>query len=411
VKNNLNLDFKNSKNQSSSLIFRSSKSNLKYIDITSYNPAFNIEKNGVISLFSGAGGLDIGLEHAGFDTKVCVEINQHCRETIKTNRPEWNVMEEFENPGDIRSATTDMILKAGGLRKKEAALVVGGAPCQPFSNIGKKLGAECPKNGDLFQEYVRVVREALPKSFIFENVSGITQKKHSAVIDYMKESFTELGYSVSYSIINSADYGVPQKRERFFIIGIKGDTEPAFPMPTHFKDHDSYERFFQELEIKPLYDFKKWVSIGETFKKIPKNYRNRTDFAEMNISQVVQNRMKHIGPNENFKVLPASMRPDCWNSGKHQGQDTFGRLDINDVAVTIRTAAYNPSKGKYIHPLEHRGLNTIELAALQSFPYEWKFKSKGREKITLASGGMQIGNAVPPLLAEALGKSLMTQFI
>jgi len=105
------------------------------------------------------------------------------------------------------------------------------------------------------------------------------------------------------------------------------------------------------------------------------------------------------------------VRPKCWQSGKHQGNDTFGRLISNLPSVTIRTAAYNPAKGMYIHPFENRGLSTIEMAALQSFPYNWSFKVKGREKVTLVSGGKQIGNAVPPGLANALGLAIKQQIL
>jgi len=103
------------------------------------------------------------------------------------------------------------------------------------------------------------------------------------------------------------------------------------------------------------------------------------------------------------------LRPQCWKNGKHQGNDTFGRLISSLPSVTIRTAGYNPAKGMYIHPFENRGLSTIEMAALQSFPYNWNFKVKNREKVTLVSGGKQIGNAVPPGLAKALGLAIKQQ--
>jgi DNA (cytosine-5)-methyltransferase 1 len=369
--------------------------------------------NKVISLFTGAGGLDIGLELAGFETAVCVEIDQHCRETLRFNRPAWKLIEDSNHCkrtiGDIRSISCKEILKTANLKKGEAALVVGGAPCQPFSNIGKKLGEDCPVNGDLFSEFVRVIEGTLPKGFIFENVSGITQAKHHEIIKLMKEQFTAIGYKISAKVLNAANYSVPQKRERFFLIGIKGNTTPAFPFPTHFRDRSEYNKFCASFERKVPIHFKKWVSLGKTFSKMPKNYKERDDYAVMKISDEVKSRMTHIGTNENFKVLPLKLRPNCWKNGKHQGVDTFGRLDCEDVSVTIRTAAYNPSKGKYIHPYEHRGLDTLELAAIQTFPKEWKFRIKGREKITLVSAGMQIGNAVPPLLGKALGEVLKRQ--
>lgn len=386
----------------------------KFIDILDADTyQMNDNENKVISLFSGAGGLDIGLEQAGFDTAVCIEIDQHCRETLRHNRPNWKLIESDKNgtraPGDIRKISVSEILKASHLEKGQAALVVGGAPCQPFSNIGKKMGKECPENGDLFLEFVRVIKGVNPKGFIFENVSGITHSKHSSVLNYMKEQLSGLGYCVSAKVLSAANYGVPQKRERFILIGMKGNISPAFPLPTYFKNKEQFRRIIDSFNEAPPIKFRKWKSIGKAFAKLPKNYQQRDDFCVMNISDIVQKRMQKIGPNENFKVLPDAMLPNCWKSGKHQGADTFGRMDINDVSNTIRTAAYNPSKGKYIHPTEHRGLSSIEMASLQSFPMNWHFKIIGKSKMTLKSAGMQIGNAVPPDFAKAIGDALKKQ--
>lgn len=403
------------------MIYNNLKSTTNYIDISD----FPFGKNGmhfpVVSLFTGAGGLDLGLEESGFHTAVCVEYDADCRETLRFNRPEWKLFEEgiivekgrikTRIPGDVRDIKVDELLKFAKLQKGKVSLVVGGAPCQPFSNIGKKLGKEDEKNGDLFLEFVRMVKGIQPEAFIFENVVGITQQKHSDVISYMASKFKGLGYGISHTVLNAANYGVPQRRERFFMIGIKGVENPAFPFPTHFKDEKHYETFIKDMEVFPIRNFKKWVSVKTAFKKIPKNPERRSDFAVMNISDVVVNRMTFIKEGENFKVLPMKLRPDCWKSGKHQGNDTFGRLVSDLPSVTIRTAAYNPAKGQYIHPFENRGLSTIEMAALQSFPNEWYFKTKGREKITLVSGGKQIGNAVPPVLAQAIGAAIKKQLI
>jgi DNA (cytosine-5)-methyltransferase 1 len=265
------------------------------------------------------------------------------------------------------------------------------------------------KNGDLFQEFVRMVKGIQPEAFIFENVVGITQQKHSEVINYMVDKFKGLGYGISHTVLNSANYGVPQRRERFFLIGIKGVDNPAFPLPTHLKDDKHYENLVQDLDIAPKRNFKKWVSVQDAFNKMPKNQENRIDYALMNISDVVVNRMTFIKQGENFKALPMNLRPDCWKNGKHQGNDTFGRIKADAPSCTIRTAAYNPAKGQYIHPFENRGLSTVEMAVLQSFPKDWYFRCGSNDKVTLVSGGKQIGNAVPPLLAQALGAAIKKQ--
>ena len=394
------------------------KSGTSFISINDNNNV-NDSKLPVVSLFSGAGGLDIGLEDSGFQTAVCVEYDIDCRETLRFNRPEWKLFEEGVKvvegkissriPGDIREIEVEELLEFANLKKGEASLVVGGAPCQPFSNIGKKLGKDDEKNGDLFLEFVRIVKGVEPEAFIFENVVGITQQKHSDVIAYMMDKFKGLGYGISHTVLNAANYGVPQRRERFFLIGIKGVENPAFPLPTHFKNRKHYETFMDEVGGESNGPFKKWVSVKKAFEKLPKGYTERSDYALMNISEKVVERMKYIEQGKNFKVVPDHLLPNCWKNGKHQGNDTFGRLVDDLPSVTIRTAAYNPSKGMYIHPSENRGLSTIEMATLQSFPYDWKFKVKSRDKVTLVSGGRQIGNAVPPGLAEALGSAIRIQ--
>ncbi|SOD91684.1 DNA cytosine methyltransferase [Spirosoma fluviale] len=409
------------------MIYTNSKTNTKFIDISALPLNEDEKQFPVISLFSGAGGLDIGLENSGFQTAACIEYDIDCRETLKFNRPEWKVFEEKEKlengkvstrvPGDVRDISVDELLDFVGLVKGEVSLVVGGAPCQPFSNIGKKLGKNDERNGDLFLEFVRMVKGIQPEAFIFENVVGITQNKHSDVIAYMVDKLQGLGYGISHTILNAANYGVPQRRERFFLIGIKGVDKPAFPFPTHFKNLKHYESYVKDFQSFPLFDvaplnnYKKWVSVDDAFKNLPLDTTTRKDYVLMNISDFVVNRMTYINQGENFKVLPMELRPNCWKNGRHQGNDTFGRLIADLPSVTIRTAAYNPAKGMYIHPWENRGLSTIEMAALQSFPYDWNFRVKGREKGTLVSVGKQIGNAVPPVLAQALGTAIMKQIL
>ncbi len=395
------------------------KTGIKYIDTLAIDSNHSNPPLTVISLFSGAGGLDIGLEQAGFKTVACVENDAHCRATLKFNRPEWKLFDKNEKfnlgrlepraPGDIRDIEVNELLKLAGLKKGETTLVVGGAPCQPFSNIGKRKGQDDEKNGDLFLEFVRMVKGIAPKAFIFENVAGITQSKHKSVIKYMIESFAGSGYGIAYTILNAADYGVAQRRERFFLIGIKNIDYPAFPLPTHFKNSKAWEVFINNFDKKPSYSPKKWKTVREVFENLPRGYKDRDDYAVMNCSAKVVHRMTFIEQGKNFKVLPMELRPNCWKNGKHQGNDTFGRLIADFPSVTIRTAAYNPAKGMYIHPFENRGLNIIEMAGLQDFPFEWHFKCYNRDKITLVSGGRQIGNAVPPGLARAIGLAIKKQ--
>ena len=378
-----------------------------FIDISRYN---STDQGGVISLFTGAGGMEIGLERAGFQTAVCVELDADARETLRTNRPSWKLFEDSlgREPGDIRAISAKELLAMSGLKPGQASLVTGGAPCQPFSNMGMKKGQNDPTNGDLFLEFVKIVKGVKPKAFIFENVAGIAQSKHNDVVDYMKSQFDGLGYGISAEILNSADYGVPQSRKRFIMMGIQGNQKPLMPLPTHSKGFLEWKRFTGKLNQCPDYAPKQWKTVDDAFSQLSKKRLSRHDCIGMNHSDLVVKRMSMIKQGENFKVLPMEMRPNCWRTGKHQGHDTFGRIESDKPSPTIRTAGYNPTKGKYIHPYENRGLNTAEMAVLQGFPEDWVFHTKSG-KPSIVSIGRQIGNAVPPGLAEALGKAIALQ--
>lgn len=191
--------------------------------------------NKVISLFSGAGGLDIGFRDSGFETAVLVERDSACCRTLRTNMPGVPVIE-----GDINDISTKAILAAGHLKPLEAALVVGGPPCQSFSLAGKRMGLNDPR-GKLVLEFIRVVREALPVGFVMENVRGLANWEHGRALDAIIEEATqpiEFGghtyrYEVTYKILNSASYGAPQFRERIFIVGNRMHVPFRFPSPTH----------------------------------------------------------------------------------------------------------------------------------------------------------------------------------
>lgn len=380
-------------------VYRSSITGNRFVEIT--EPLAGL-KGKVISLFTGAGGMEIGLEAAGFDAAVCVEIDPDSRATLRHNRPDWTLFEDSQDraPGDIRRIGANELLLKAGLKYGEAALVTGGAPCQPFSNMGKRLGSEDPRNGDLFLEFVRIVKGTGPQGFIFENVAGIAQGRHEQVIAYMREQFAGSGYQVAFEVVNAADYGVPQQRKRFIMLGRRNGM-PSFPLPTHAQNGKRPAFIVPTVSSEP----QPWKTVAQAFGAMSRDRIERADCIGMTHAGYMVDRMAMIPQGKNFKVLPFDLRPKCWQSGKHQGQDTFGRMEENKPAPTIRTAGYNPTKGKYIHPWENRGLNTAEMAALQSFPEEWHFRSLGNRP-SIVSIGRQIGNAVPPGLALALGRAI-----
>jgi DNA (cytosine-5)-methyltransferase 1 len=189
----------------------------------------------VISLFSGAGGFDIGIEKAGFKTAVLVEMDSSCCDTLRCNFPSTPVLE-----GDICKIPTNRMLKAAGLKRLEAALVIGGPPCQSFSLAGKRLGMD-DERGMLVLEFIRVVRECLPVGFIMENVKGMMNwdggRAMDAIMDELKDPVLfkgkEYRYNVSFRVLNAADYGAPQFRERVILVGNRVGKKFEFPKPTH----------------------------------------------------------------------------------------------------------------------------------------------------------------------------------
>jgi len=193
------------------------------------------ESNKVISLFSGAGGMDIGFGMAGFQISVAVEYDKSCCETLKKNNPDLKVIH-----ADISTVKTNDILKVGGLKVTEPALIIGGPPCQSFSLAGKRMGME-DSRGKLVLEFIRVVRESLPKVFVMENVKGMVNwekgRAIQAIMNEIADPITyegmEYSYDVSMAVLNAADYGVPQFRERVFLVGNRVGKKFQFPEPTH----------------------------------------------------------------------------------------------------------------------------------------------------------------------------------
>jgi DNA (cytosine-5)-methyltransferase 1 len=218
--------------------------------------------NKIISLFSGAGGMDIGFEMAGFQTAVAVEHDISCCETLKKNRPNLTVIN-----GDITQLSTEEILKAGGLKPTEPALVIGGPPCQSFSLAGKRMGMDDPR-GKLVLEFIRVVKESLPTVFVMENVRGMVNWQEGKAIDAIINEISEpiffegkeYMYKVNKAILNAVNYGVPQYRERVFIVGNRLNKNFSFPEPTHANSNRGALTLFgsPKQRLKTV-----WDSIGD----------------------------------------------------------------------------------------------------------------------------------------------------
>ena len=214
-----------------------------------------------ISLFSGAGGMDIGFTNAGFNISVAVEYDPSCCNTLRKNCPELPIIE-----GDISEVSSQQILKVAKLKILEPDIVIGGPPCQSFSLAGNRMGMEDPR-GKLVTEFIRVVKDTLPKAFVMENVRGMVNWSDGEAIRAIMNELNETvrcenntySYRVDFKILNASDFGVPQNRERVFIVGNRLAKPFHFPEPTHGgEDTTSSDLFGSELLPRSTV----WETIG-----------------------------------------------------------------------------------------------------------------------------------------------------
>lgn len=338
----------------------------------------------VADLFSGLGGLSLGLEQperlnglgnlgyrglgyegAGFKTILAVDNNEDATATVKNHFPDADVIDE-----DID--------KISSFEKWDHAdIVVGGPPCQGFSNLNstKTENLNDERNG-LWREYMRGVEDISPEIFLIENVPRFLNSQEVAdAIRYAED----LGYTTIVDKIWSHKYGVPQKRHRAFIIGSKRGI-PLIPGPT-------------DEPIKTVQQ-----AIGDLPKKpTDENWHNSRDFSDITIK-----RMEEVPEGGNRFDIPEKYLPDCWIGYEDAGTDLFGRLWKDEPSVTIRTGFYKPMKGRHLHPTENRAITIREGARLQTIPDDYTIGGR-QHQWRVAE---QIGNAVPPKLAYHLGKAI-----
>lgn len=317
-----------------------------------------------IDLFSGCGGMTVGLKQAGFDVIGAVEIDAIAAETYKTNHRRvkvWN--------GDIRDIDSSEFKRALGLRKGQLDLLAGCPPCQGFSALRTLNGSrpiDDPRN-DLVVEFLRFVRDLRPKAVLMENVPALERDTRFKAL---LEALDSLGYRHEHKVLNAADYGVPQRRERLLLLGGYNKLIPIAP--------SSGQRRVVRQAIAhlpapgasgdPLHDLGERRSrrIRELISKIPHDGGSRRDLGEG--SQLLCHQKC-----DGFK-------------------DVYGRMSWNNVAPTLTTGCFNPSKGRFLHPQADRAITMREAALLQTFPPKYYFPIvHGKTKVA-----DMIGNALPP---------------
>lgn len=352
-------------------------------------------KYNAIDLFAGCGGLSLGLSKAGFNILYANEKNNEAANTYKFNLVKKNKHKTFVDVRDISNVTSNDILTI--TKGKQIHLVAGGPPCQGFSMAGKR-DIKDPRN-KLFKEMLRIVSEIYPPLFLMENVKGILSMKKGNVIDTIKRAFEELGYEIKIEVLKASEFGVPQNRERVFIIGTRIGNGVLHPKPNKNKN----------ITVKDAINDLSFLNTGEScieYKKKPdskyqQELRGKNKKLENHESSKhsmeVQKRFSLLKQGETTKDIPVKYRTK---------KIVLSRLYANQPAKTITTMPDD-----YIHYSKNRILTVREMARLQSFPDEFVFlgprTTGGKRRRNEIPQYSQIGNAVPPLLAEKVGEHLI----
>ena len=315
----------------------------------------------VLELFAGAGGLALGLEQAGFETIGAVEVDKWACETLRKNRPYWNIIQkDITTIKDIREFISDKV-----------DLLSGGYPCQSFSYAGNRLGIEDVR-GTLFYDYARFLQQLKPKMFLAENVKGLVSHDKGRTLQTMIKVFENEGYDVTYKVLKALDYGVAQKRERVFIVGIRKDIK------------------YKEFEFPKPYNYQ--LTLKDVLKNVPPSLCATYNDKKKEV-------LKLVPPGGCWRDLPDEiakeyMKTTYFMSGGRTG--IARRLSWDEPGLTVLCSP-SQKQTERCHPDEVRPFSVRENARIQSFPDEWEFCG------SLSQQYKQVGNAVPVNLAKEVG--------
>lgn len=346
-----------------------------------------------IDLFCGAGGMSVGAEMSGIEVKYAVEADPHAALTFRENHLNTTIFQK--NIKEIK------YLEHMPLKRTAPVVLFGGPPCQGFSTSNQKnRNAENPNNW-LYQEYLRLVRESMPDWIVFENVKGLLETESGYFLDEVLRGFSSIGYTTSYFILNSADYGVPQKRNRLFIVGSLHGISLSAPSKTcaeHLTVQDAIEDL-PELVNGDNRDLSSYSAAARTaYAKSIRGKKRKcwNNIVTNNASHIIE-RYKHIPQGGNWESIPLDLMGNYKDASRcHTG--IYRRLKADEPSVVIG----NFRKNMLIHPWMDRGLSVREAARLQSFPDSFRFYG------SIGFQQQQVGNAVPPLLAKAVFDKIMS---
>ena len=363
----------------------------------------------IIDLFCGVGGLSYGFTHSdNFKIVAANEILPNMAKAHSLNHPTVKVYVE-----DIKNFNAQKLEEDLGIKPSQIDIIIGGPPCQTYSTVGKRL-IDDPR-GKLFQEYYRVLKEFHPKLFLFENVKGLLSMQGGELLETIVSLFKSLGYKVQYKVLNAADFGAPQLRERVIIIGSKLKNDFRYPEPSHYNPEKPHNLFKKNL--KPYLTLEEAISDLPFIKSGEECFdyasKPKSEFQKVMRQNAPAKLMDHNSPENNAKLvkmmellpdggspedLPKNLRPA---SGF---KNTYCRLWWKRPGTTITRNLSTPSSSRCIHPKAPRPLTTREGARIQCFPDDYQFYGSRSDR------NLQVGNAVPTFLSNALAKAILENF-
>lgn len=345
-------------------------------------------KLSVIDLFSGVGGLSLGFRMAGYNVLIANEIDASIADAYTKNHPETQMIN-----ADITSLNIGSVF---GKYVNSVDVVIGGPPCQGFSQKGQRKSINDPRNF-LFRYFFEVVKFVRPSFFVIENVPNILTAENGYFKQEIAEIFNKIGYDINCSVLNAADYGVPQNRHRAFIVGNRIGVNFVFPVPQKHKvtiwEAISDLNYLNSGE-GTLEDHYRSEPESKYQQLMRKNSFRLYNHQATNHSALALKKLELIPPEGDKDSLPKEMLTKSIYSG------TWCRMRADAQSVTITTRFDTPSSGQFTHPFLNRTITVREAARIQSFPDNFVFYgNKGSQM-------KQVGNAVPPLLANAIAKQI-----
>lgn len=346
----------------------------------------------ILDLFCGAGGFSNGFEqNKNFKTIIGVDCNKFALETFKYNHPNSKIIH-----GDLKDVFVKKYI-INEAQKNGINMIIGGPPCQGFSSKGKNLGLQDERNF-LFKEYLEIVKIINPDIFIIENVKNLITCEKSYFLNEIKKEIKQLNYKLEYKVLNALDFGIPQNRQRAFLIASK-----------NFKFDFSKIKKKNKISVRDAISDLAYLNSNEGFDESEYLFEAQSAYQKLlrgkklfnhkatNHSKVAIDKLKLIPSEGGKEFLPKKLH------GKQKFKTTWSRLKWDEVSPTIDTRFDTPSNGKNSHPFLHRSITPREAARIQSFGDNFKFLGTKTEICK------QIGNAVPPLLAKAIAEAIMEQ--